>query len=55
MPGLRGPQVLDRVVEFDPAVDVILMTAHYTSESAIEAIRKGAADYLNKPLSIASS
>ncbi len=54
MPGLSGLEVLDRVVEFDPAIDVILMTAHYSSESAVEAIRKGAADYLNKPVSISS-
>jgi DNA-binding NtrC family response regulator len=53
MPGVSGMEVLERVVEFDPAIDVILMTAHYTSETAVEAIRKGAADYLNKPVSIA--
>ncbi len=53
MPGLSGLEVLERVVEFDPAIDVVLMTAHYTSESAVEAIRKGASDYLNKPVSIA--
>src|SRR6185312_2959332 len=53
MPGLTGLEVLDRVVQFDPAIDVILMTAHYTSESAVEAIRKGAADYLNKPVPMA--
>jgi len=52
MPGLSGMEVLERVVAFDPAIDVVLMTAHYTSESAVEAIRKGAADYLNKPVSI---
>ncbi len=40
MPGITGLEVLDRVVEFDPAIDVILMTAHYTSESAVEAIRR---------------
>jgi DNA-binding NtrC family response regulator len=54
MPGLSGLEVLDRIVEFDPAIDVILMTAHYTSESAVEAIRRGAADYLNKPIPIAA-
>jgi DNA-binding NtrC family response regulator len=52
MPGTSGMEVLERVVEFDPAIDVILMTAHYTSESAVEAIQKGASDYLNKPVSI---
>jgi DNA-binding NtrC family response regulator len=54
MPGLSGLEVLDRIVEFDPSIDVILMTAHYTSESAVEAIRRGAADYLNKPVPIAA-
>jgi DNA-binding NtrC family response regulator len=41
-------------MEFDPSTDVILMTAHYSTESAVEAIRKGASDYLNKPISIAT-
>ena len=54
MPGMDGLEVLDRVVEFDSAIDVVLMTAHYTSESAVEAIRRGASDYLNKPLQIAA-
>src|ERR1700722_16167945 len=54
MPGMGGLEVLERIVEFDPAIDVILMTAHYTSQTAVEAIRKGASDYLNKPVSIAS-
>ncbi|HEY7389108.1 MAG TPA: sigma-54 dependent transcriptional regulator [Bryobacteraceae bacterium] len=53
MPGLTGIDVLTRVMEFDPATDVILMTAHYTTETAVEAIKKGASDYLNKPVNIA--
>jgi DNA-binding NtrC family response regulator len=52
MPKMTGLELLERVVEFDPAIEVILMTAHYTSESAVEAIRKGASDYLNKPVSL---
>src|SRR4051812_6595639 len=52
MPGMSGMEVLDRIMEFDPSTDVVLMTAHYSSESAVEAIRKGASDYLNKPVSI---
>jgi len=52
MPKLSGLQMLERIVEFDPAIDVILMTAHYTTETAVEAIQKGACDYLNKPVSI---
>ncbi len=54
MPGLSGMEVLERVMELDPSTDVILMTAHYSTESAVEAIRKGASDYLNKPISIAT-
>jgi DNA-binding NtrC family response regulator len=41
-------------MEFDSSIDVVLMTAHYTTETAVEAIRKGAADYLNKPISLAA-
>ncbi len=54
MPHLTGLEVLERIVEFDPSIDVILMTAHYATESAVEAIKKGATDYLNKPISIST-
>lgn len=53
MPELGGMEVLERIVEVDPGIDVVLITAHYSTESAVEAIRKGACDYLNKPLSVA--
>jgi DNA-binding NtrC family response regulator len=52
MPGLSGMEVLEQTRQIDPAVDVILMTAHYSTESAVEAIQKGAADYFNKPIDI---
>ena len=52
MPKMSGLEMLERIIEFDPAIDVILMTAHYTTETAVEAIQKGACDYLNKPISI---
>jgi DNA-binding NtrC family response regulator len=54
MPNLNGMEVLERIMEFDPSIEVILMTAHYSTESAVEAIKKGASDYLNKPLSLAT-
>jgi DNA-binding NtrC family response regulator len=50
MPTMSGMAVLERIMEVDPATDVILMTAHYAAESAVEAIQKGASDYLNKPV-----
>jgi DNA-binding NtrC family response regulator len=52
MPHLTGMEVLERIMEFDPSTEVILMTAHYSTESAVEAVKKGATDYLNKPISI---
>lgn len=52
MPKMTGLELLDRIVAFDPAIEVLLMSAHYSTESAVEAIRKGASDYLNKPISI---
>ena len=54
MPNLSGMDVLERIMEFDPSTEVIIMTAHYSTESAVEAIKKGASDYLNKPISIAA-
>jgi DNA-binding NtrC family response regulator len=53
MPRHNGMEILDRIVEFDAGIDVIMMTGNYSAESAVEAIQKGAADYLTKPLSIA--
>jgi DNA-binding NtrC family response regulator len=52
MPKVSGMELLERIVAVDPGVDVILITAHYSSESAVEAIQKGACDYLNKPLDV---
>ena len=52
MPNMTGLEVLQEIVEFNPTIDVVLMTAHYTTETAVEAIRKGAADYLQKPVKV---
>jgi DNA-binding NtrC family response regulator len=50
MPEMSGLDVLNRIMEFAPTTDVVLMTAHYTTETAVQAIRTGAADYLEKPI-----
>jgi two-component system, NtrC family, response regulator HydG len=50
MPKVGGIEILERIVRLDPLVDVILCTGHYSIESAVEAIQKGAADYLAKPI-----
>lgn len=54
MPGMTGLEVLDRVMEINPSTEVILMTGHYSSETAVEAIKRGASDYLNKPVSMST-
>ncbi len=53
MPGMSGMDLLSAILEIDPAAEVILVTAHYSTESAVEAIRRGAADYFNKPVDVA--
>ncbi len=50
MPGMSGLDLLQQIMAFDPSIDVVLMTAYYTSETAVEAIQLGASDYLEKPL-----
>jgi DNA-binding NtrC family response regulator len=52
MPEMSGLEVLQEIMAFDPMIDVLLMTAHYTTETAVAAIRSGAADYLQKPVKI---
>ena len=50
MPGMSGVALLERVKQDDPETVVILLTAFGTIEGAVEAMRKGAAHYLLKPL-----
>jgi two-component system, NtrC family, response regulator HydG len=50
MPELDGLDVLRGIRAIDPACAVILMTGHATVDSAMEAVRLGALDYLTKPL-----
>src|SRR5215475_1415265 len=52
LPDVGGMEVLEQLVMVDPEVDVIMMTAHYSTESAVQAIQKGACDYLDKPISL---
>jgi len=52
MPGLNGFEVLKAVKEISPDTIVIMITAFGTTESAIEAMKLGAYDYINKPFKI---
>ena len=49
MPKMDGMAILDRVKNIQPYAIVVIMTAYATIETAIEAIRKGAFDYISKP------
>jgi DNA-binding NtrC family response regulator len=50
MPDLSGIALLEAIQREQPGACVVLMTAHGTIDSAVEAMRKGAFDYLTKPL-----
>ena len=52
MPGLGGIDLLRFAREYCPDTEVILMTAFTSTESAIEALRLGAYDYISKPFEI---
>src|SRR5690348_10426491 len=45
-----GMKVLEQIAEFDSRIEVILLSGDYSSSIAIEAIEKGAADFLGKPI-----
>uniref|UniRef100_UPI000A4A3047 response regulator n=1 Tax=Desulfosarcina cetonica TaxID=90730 RepID=UPI000A4A3047 len=49
MPGMDGVEVLDKARVLQPALQVLMMTAYATVETAVEAMKIGAMDYLIKP------
>lgn len=49
LPDMEGIQVLEKIREIDPFVPVILLTAHGSTGKAVEAIKKGAFDFFEKP------
>lgn len=52
MEGADGLQVLDFAKQHHPACDVILMTAFATAQTAVEAMKRGAYDYIIKPFEL---
>jgi CheY-like chemotaxis protein/CBS domain-containing protein len=52
MPGMDGIEVLGKIKERAPGTEVIMLTGHATLESGVQAMRKGAYDYLMKPCDI---
>jgi CheY-like chemotaxis protein len=51
MPGIGGIETLRRIKENWPAIRVIIITAHGTIESAVDAMKLGAVDFIQKPFS----
>src|SRR5438552_4276155 len=53
MPGLSGIEVLEQLKQICPDTEVVIMTGHASMETAIEAVRLGAFDYITKPCKLA--
>jgi len=54
LPGMDGMETLKAIKEYDSNLDVAVMTGHGTINTAIQAIKLGASDFLEKPLSLDS-
>ncbi|MGH9534419.1 MAG: sigma-54-dependent transcriptional regulator [Terriglobales bacterium] len=52
LPDANGMELLARMLAADPGVNVILLTGYYSTASAVEAIQRGACDYLEKPFAV---
>lgn len=49
MPGMGGLDLLQELKSFDPGLPIVVITAYGTVESAVQALRSGAYDYITKP------
>ena len=54
LPGMDGIETLKAIKEFDADLEVVIMTGHGTVNTAVQAIKDGAFDFLEKPLSLDS-
>jgi DNA-binding NtrC family response regulator len=54
MPGMDGIEMVRRIRETDPSLPVIVMTAHATMERAVDAMRSGATEFLQKPINVSA-
>lgn len=52
MPKMEGIEVLERIKEFSRDTPVVMISGHGTIDTAIEAIKKGAYDFIEKPLDL---
>jgi signal transduction histidine kinase len=54
MAGMSGIQLLERLKNLDPGIEVVMMTAFETTETMRQALRLRACDYINKPFDIST-
>jgi len=54
MAGMSGIEVLKRLKEVSPDIEVIMMTAFETADTIRQALRLRACDYINKPFDVAT-
>ena len=52
MPRMDGVEVLEKIHAMDPDTTVVMISGHGTIETAVEAIKKGAYDFISKPLDL---
>ncbi|MFN0208010.1 MAG: sigma-54-dependent transcriptional regulator [Planctomycetota bacterium] len=52
MPGMDGIEVLGRLLEMRPALPIIMISGHADIRTAVDAVKKGAEDFLEKPLNV---
>ncbi len=52
MPGIDGIEVLEEIKKIESTTEVILLTGHGSHDTAIDAMKKGAYDYLEKPMDL---
>ncbi len=52
MPGMSGVELLEALKKMNPGIEVIIMTAYGSVESATEAMKLGAVDYITKPIDL---
>ncbi|MFO7999588.1 MAG: sigma-54 dependent transcriptional regulator [Bacteroidales bacterium] len=52
MPRMDGLEVLEHILKTDPDITVVMISGHGTIDTAVEAIKKGAFDFISKPLDL---
>jgi DNA-binding NtrC family response regulator len=52
MPGMSGMETMSRLLEYDPRLQIIILTGHGSVNAGVEAMKHGATDFVEKPADI---